>query len=162
MKAPMAGIVTALPVEEGEVAVIGTMNNPGTILLTISDMSVVEAVMAVDETDIPNVKLGQKANVTIDAFPNQTFTGLVTEVASSPVQSTGASEAISFEVKIQLDAPPAAIRPGFSASADIITGTVEKAVSIPIQALVVREKDEKDADKAKKSEIAIPEEEEGV
>jgi HlyD family secretion protein len=142
MIAPMAGIVTALPVEEGEVAVIGTMNNPGTILLTIADMSVVEAVMEVDETDIPNVKVGQSATVTIDAYPNKTFNGTVTEVASSPMQRVGgsATEAVNFEVKIQITNPPEGVRPGFSASADIITGTRSKVVAIPMQALVVREK----------------------
>ena len=143
MTAPMGGIITALPVEEGEVAVIGTMNNPGTKLLTIADMSVVEAVMEVDETDIPNVKVGQPATVTIDAYPNKSFSGVVTEVGSSPMSGTGLSagtEAINFEVKIQLDQPPAGVRPGFSASADIVTGTRPKALAIPIQALVVREK----------------------
>lgn len=141
--APMAGTITALPVEEGEVAVIGTMNNPGTKLLTIADMSVVEAVMEVDETDIPNVKVGQRATVTIDAYPNKTFEGVVTEVGSSPMTAQGAgtsTEAVNFEVKIQLSRPPAGVRPGFSASADIITGTRSKALAIPIQALVVREK----------------------
>ena len=141
IRAPMNGIVTALPVEEGEVAVIGTMNNPGTILMTISDMSVVEAVMEVDETDIPNVRVGQKASVTIDAFPNQTYSGTVTEVASSPMAGAAAgTEAINFEVKIQIENPPQNLRPGFSASADIITDTRPKALAIPIQALVVREK----------------------
>jgi HlyD family secretion protein len=144
MTAPMAGIITALPVEEGEVAVIGTMNNPGTKLLTIADMSVVEAVMEVDETDIPNVKVGQRANVTIDAYPNKTFAGVVQEVGSSPMtrngMATGGETAVNFEVKIQLDNPPAGVRPGFSASAEIITGTRSKALAIPIQALVVREK----------------------
>jgi HlyD family secretion protein len=143
MVAPMAGIVTALPVEEGEVAVIGTMNNPGTILLTIADMSVVEAVMEVDETDIPSVKVGQRATVTIDAYPNKTFNGVVTEVGSSPISRGGmatTAEAINFEVKIQIENPPDSVRPGFSASADIITGTRAKALAIPIQALVVREK----------------------
>lgn len=157
MTAPMDGIVTALPVEEGEVAVIGTMNNPGTILLTIADMSVVEAVMEVDETDIPNVKVGQRATVTIDAYPNKTFSGLVTEVGSSPINAQAAqsgAEAVNFEVKIQLENPPEGVRPGFSASADIITGTATKAVAIPIQALVVREKPGSTAGK--------PEEEEGV
>lgn len=141
LTAPMAGIVTRLPVEEGEVAVLGTMNNPGTVLLTISDMSEVEAVMEVDETDIPNVKIGQTASVTIDAYPNRTFAGHVTEVGSSPISAvaTGA-EAINFEVKIQLDAPPPGVRPGFSVSADVITGTRSKVVNVPIQALVVREK----------------------
>jgi HlyD family secretion protein len=144
MRAPMAGVVTALPVEEGEVAVIGTMNNAGTVLMTIADMSVVEAVMEVDETDVPSVKVGQRATVTIDAYPNKTFPGLVTEVASSPIKrngiSTSTTEAVNFEVKIQIENPPAGVRPGFSASADIITGTRPKALAIPIQALVVREK----------------------
>ena len=142
--APMTGIVTALPVEEGEVAVIGTMNNAGTVLLTIADMSVVEAVMEVDETDIPSVKVGQRATVTIDAYPNKTFNGLVTEVGSSPISraamGSATAEAINFEVKIQLENPPEGVRPGFSASADIITGTRAKTLAVPIQALVVREK----------------------
>ncbi|MFZ2492542.1 MAG: efflux RND transporter periplasmic adaptor subunit, partial [Thermoanaerobaculia bacterium] len=161
MTAPMDGIVTALPVEEGEVAVIGTMNNPGTKLLTIADMSEVEAVMEVDETDIPNVKIGQEATVTIDAYPNKTFSGVVTEVGSSPMTSqlgTSTGEAVNFEVKIQLKDPPPGVRPGFSASADIVTGTRLKAISIPIQALVVREKPGKPGEKS----TAKPVEEEGV
>lgn len=163
MRAPIDGIVTDLPVEEGEVAVIGTMNNPGTVLMTISDMSVVEAVMDVDETDIPNVKVGQSAKVTIDAYPNQTFDGVVTEVASSPrsraeaAQSGSSTEAVNFEVKIQLQSPPEAVRPGFSTSAEIITGEKPKSLAIPIQALVVREK-KSDA----KSTEKVRGEEEGV
>ena len=158
MVAPMDGIVTALPVEEGEVAVIGTMNNAGTKLLTIADMSVVEAVMEVDETDIPNVKVGQRANVTIDAYPNKTFSGLVTEVGSSPIVRNGGlgggstTEAVNFEVKIQVENPPPDVRPGFSASADIITGTRSKVVAIPIQALIVREKPGSSAGKPKDEE----------
>jgi len=158
MVAPMDGIVTALPVEEGEVAVIGTMNNAGTKLLTIADMSVVEAVMAVDETDIPNVKVGQRANVTIDAYPNKTFSGLVTEVGSSPIVRNGGlgggstTEAVNFEVKIQVENPPPDVRPGFSASADIITGTRSKVVAIPIHALIVREKPGSSAGKPKDEE----------
>jgi HlyD family secretion protein len=144
MIAPMSGTVTRLPVEEGEVAVIGTMNNPGTVLMTISDMSIVEAVMEVDETDIPYVKLGQPAEVTIDAFPDQTFKGLVTEVGSSPIQDLGSqagvTEAVDFEVKIQVQNPPDGLRPGFSCSADIITGTREDALAAPLQAMVVRDK----------------------
>ena len=159
IRAPMDGIITALPVEEGEVAVIGTMNNPGTRLLTISDMSLVEAVMEVDETDIPNVKVGQRATVTVDAFPNRTFNGTVTEVGSSPIEGAaagGAAEAIDFEVRIQIENPPPEIRPGFSAAGEIITGSRPKAVAIPIQALVVREKPGAGPTKG------APEEEEGV
>ena len=157
IRSPMDGIVTALPVEEGEVAVIGTMNNPGTKLLTIADMHVVEAVMDVDETDVPNVKVGYRATVTIDAYPNQTYSGIVTEVGSSPIQRTagGGTEAVNFEVKIQVENPPPTVRPGFSASADIITGTRPKAIGIPIQALVVREK-------PGAAKTAKPQEEEGV
>ena len=159
MVAPMDGIVTALPVEEGEVAVIGTMNNAGTKLLTIADMSVVEAVMEVDETDIPNVKVGQHANVTIDAYPNKKFSGVVTEVGSSPIVRNGGlggstTEAVNFEVKIQVENPPPDVRPGFSASADVVTGTRSKVVAIPIQALIVREKPGSGAGK--------PQDEEGV
>jgi HlyD family secretion protein len=157
IRAPMDGIVTALPVEEGEVAVIGTMNNPGTKLLTIADMKIVEAVMEVDETDVPNVKVGQQATVTIDAYPNKTYSGLVTEVGSSPIQRTlgGGTEAVNFEVKIQIENPPPDVRPGFSASADITTGSRPKAIGIPIQALVVREK-------PGVSKTAKPQDEEGV
>jgi len=158
MRAPIGGVVTALPVEEGEVAVIGTMNNAGTVLMTIADMSVVEAVMEVDETDVPSVKVGQRATVTIDAYPNKTFPGLVTEVASSPIKvngvAPGTTQAVNFEVKIQVENPPPGVRPGFSASADIITGTRPKALAIPIQALVVREKPG--------TTVGKPQDEEGV
>lgn len=142
--APMSGIVTRLPVEEGEVAVVGTMNNPGTQLMTISDMSVVEAVMEVDETDVPLVEVGQPAVVTLDAYPDKKLAGTVTEVGSSPIQVQGDggqnnAQAISFEVKIQLADPPADIRPGFSCSAEITTDTRPSTLSVPIQALVIRD-----------------------
>lgn len=166
--APIAGIVTFLPVKEGEVTVIGTMNNPGTQLLTISDMSEVEAVMMVDETSVPEVKVGQKASLSIDAYPNRTFEGVVTEVGSSPIARndpdllslTQGSEAINFKVKIRAVDPPETIRPGFSVTADIITGRREDAVAIPIQALVVRDVPKKEG--AKPSGTGRPETEEGV
>ena len=143
MTSPIDGIITALPIEEGEIAVIGTMNNPGTALMTISDMSVVEAVMEVDETDIPNVKVGQTAEVRVDAYGDRKFEGVITEVASSPIQSAtgGGESAVNFEVRIQLKSPPEGIRPGFSCSADILTGTAAQVIAVPIQALVVRDKE---------------------
>jgi HlyD family secretion protein len=139
-------------VKEGEVTVIGTMNNPGTQLLTISDMSEVEAVMMVDETSVPEVKVGQKANLNIDAYPNRPFEGIVTEVGSSPIAKndpdllslTQGSEAINFKAKIRVVNPPDTIRPGFSVTADILTGRKEGATAIPIQALVVRDVPKKD------------------
>jgi HlyD family secretion protein len=164
--APIDGIVTALPVKEGEVTVIGTMNNPGTQLLTISDMAEVEAVMMVDETSVPGVKVGHKAALTIDAYPNRKFEGTVTEVGSSPIPKNDPdlltlmqnSEAISFKVKIRIDNPPDTIRPGFSVTADIVTARRDGTTAIPIQALVVRDVENKD----KKPAVGRAETEEGV
>jgi HlyD family secretion protein len=169
VSAPIAGVVTYLPVKEGEVTVIGTMNNPGTQLLTISDMSEVEAVMMVDETSVPEVKVGQKANLNIDAYPNRPFEGIVTEVGSSPISKndpdllslTQGSEAINFKVKIRVVNPPETIRPGFSVTADILTGRKEGATAIPIQALVVRDVPKKDG-KPAGGGSGRPQTEEGV
>ena len=163
MTSPIDGLVTALPVEEGEIAVIGTMNNAGTKLMTISDMSVVEAVMEVDETDVPNVRVGQTAEVRIDAYGEQKFEGVVTEVGSSPIASLsgGTDAAVNFEVKIQLKSPPETIRPGFSCSADILTGQAPQVLAVPIQALVVREKPAAEGEE-KAAAAAKPVEEEGV
>jgi HlyD family secretion protein len=143
--APIDGVVTSRPVEEGEVAVIGIQNSPGTVLLTISDMSVVEAEMEVDETSIPSVKVGQEAVVRIDAYPNQSFSGVVTEVGSSPISgiATGSTEAIKFKVKVRIKNPPADIKPGLSVQADILTGFRSRALVVPIQALVVRDAERK-------------------
>lgn len=142
IRSPMDGIVTARRVEEGEVAVIGVQNSPGTVLLTISDMSVVEAELEVDETSIPNVKLGQEARVRLDAYPNQTFRGVVTEVGSSPLVAA-ANQAIKFMVKVRLADPPAGVKPGLSARADILTGFRGQALAVPLQALVVRDVERK-------------------
>ncbi len=151
VRSPMDGIVTARRVEEGEVAVIGIQNSPGTVLLQISDMSVVETELEVDETSIPAVKVGQDARVRIDAYPNRTFEGEVTEVGSSPIQrSTGAAtqnEAIKFLVKVQIKNPPEGIKPGLSVQADVLTGFRADALTVPIQALVLRDEESKPGEK---------------
>ena len=137
---PIDGVVTARPVEQGENAIIGTMNNPGTVLLTVSDMSIVEAEMEVDETDIPHVKIGQKANLTFDAYPEKKFDGVVTEIGGSPITKSALgtdSSAVNFKVKVQVANPPANIRPGFSVSGKIETDRREATLAIPIPALVV-------------------------
>lgn len=160
--APMDGIVTARRVEEGEVAVIGVLNQPGTVLLTISDMSVVETEMEVDETSIPSVKLDQEARIRIDAYPNRTFSGVVTEVGSSPITRTSAAqqnEAIKFTVKIEVKDPPEGIKPGLSVQADILTGFRSQALVVPLQALVVREIERKPGEPASPG---APRDEEGV
>ncbi len=142
---PMDGVVTAKRIEEGEVAVIGIQNQPGTVLLTISDMSVVEAEMEIDETSIPAVALHQEARVHVDAYPNKTFDGVVTEVGNSPIAATPGiqNEAIKFKVKVQIKNPPEGIKPGLSVQADILTGFRSKVLTVPLQALVVRDADER-------------------
>ncbi len=147
VRAPIDGVVTNLPVKEGEVTVIGTMNNPGTQLMTISDMSTVEAVLMVDETDVPNVQVGQKAVLSIEAYPDRAFEGLVTQVENSPISRTDSelqglittSDAINFKVRVKLLRPPERIRPGFSVTADVITGSKPRVLAVPLAAIVVRD-----------------------
>jgi HlyD family secretion protein len=142
IESPINGIVTRRNIEEGETAVTGTMNNPGTVLLTIADMSVIEAEVEVDETDIPTVALGQPAKVTIDAMPGKTFTAKVTEIGNSPIQVTGqaaSSQATNFKVVLTLDGEIPDVRPGFTCTAEITTATRENVLSVPIQATTVRE-----------------------
>ena len=151
-RAPMSGKVTRLNVEEGETVIVGTMNNPGTVVLTISELSRVEAVLEVDETDIPYIALGDSTILELDAFPNRFFGGLVTEIGNSairpPVSTAGSGQtaAIDFEVVITMDDPPGGIRPDLSATADIITARRQNSLSVPIIALTVRpEEEEADA-----------------
>jgi HlyD family secretion protein len=146
--APYDGVVTNLPVREGETVVMGIQNAPGSTLMTIADMSVITAEVKVDETDIVNVKMGQTAEVTIDAIPRKIFHGEVTEIGDNAmVRSTGVStsqatstseEAKDFKVVVTLTDPPPDLRPGLSVTAKITTATRSNVVSIPIQALTVR------------------------
>lgn len=139
--APMAGTIVQLAVEEGEVAVIGTMNNPGTVLLTIADLSVMEADLEVDEADIGTLELGQTGTVTVDAFPGKKFSGTVTEIGNSPIQKTTSTnqEATDFKVTVTLNAPDVYLRPGLTADGEITTAVRESCLTVPIQALVVRD-----------------------
>jgi HlyD family secretion protein len=145
IQSPIDGIVTRRNIEEGETVVVGTMNNAGTVLLTIADMSTIEAQVEVDETDIPTVSIGQKATITIDAMPGKTFHGHVTEIGNSPIQSTTGTQASSttqatnFLVKVKIDDQIPDVRPGFTCTADITTATRTNALSVPIQATTVRE-----------------------
>jgi HlyD family secretion protein len=138
---PISGIVTRRNIEEGETVVIGTMNNAGTVLLTIADLSVIETEVEVDETDIPFIQLGQPAAITIDAFPDKKFTGKVTEVGNSAIQTSGAAttRATNFRVVVTLEGQVPDVRPGFTCTAVITTATRQKAVAVPIQATTVRE-----------------------
>jgi len=144
--APMSGRVTRLNVEQGETAIQGTFNKDAATMLTISDMSVLETKVKVDETDVSRIKLGDSAIVQLDAFPDTTFLGRVSEISNSSVKaaSTGgtggaADQAIDYEVTIQLLNVPPETRPDFSSTAKIITSTRNNVLSIPIIALTVRE-----------------------
>jgi HlyD family secretion protein len=142
MESPIDGIVTRRNIQQGETAVIGTMNNAGTVLLQLADMSVIQAEVEVDETSIPNVQLGQKAKITIDAIPDKSFKGHVSEIGNSPIQATTAAagtQATNFKVAVILDEPVPEVRPGFTATADITTATRKDVVSVPIPAVAVRE-----------------------
>jgi HlyD family secretion protein len=142
IESPIKGIVTRRNIEEGETVVIGTMNNAGTVLLTIADMSVIQAEVEVDETDLPTIRMGQPAKVTIDAMPGQTFPGKVTEIGNSPIQTTGgsaATQATNFKVVVTLDKEIAEVRPGFTCTAEITTAVRDNAIAVPIQATTVRE-----------------------
>ena len=140
--APRGGIVTRRNIDEGETAVVGTMNNAGTVLLTIADLSVIETEIEVDETDIPFIKIGQPAKVTIDAIPDKTFPGKVTEVGNSPIQVTGGADGRprhQFQGGGDDRGQVPNVRPGFTCTAVITTATRQKVAAVPIQAMTVRE-----------------------
>ncbi len=148
IRAPMSGRVTRLNVERGETAIVGTMNNPGSLLLTIADLSVMEAVIEVDETDIPEIQVGDSASVEIDAFPDRRFAGVVTKIGNSsivplnPAAASTSNQAIDFEVRIQLRDPPPGIRPDLSATADVVTDTRSDVLAVPITSLTLMDADE--------------------
>jgi len=144
IESPIDGIVTRRNIQEGETAMIGTMNNAGTVLLTLADMSIIQAEVEVDETNIPSVRLGQTAKITIDAIPDKTFKGHVTEIGNSPIQATGqqtgsTTQATNFKVVVVLDEKVPEVRPGFTCTADITTATRQGVPAVPIPSVAVRE-----------------------
>ena len=155
---PINGIVSYLPVRVGEYVVPGIQNSNGSFLMTLSDMSLVTSEVKVDETDIVNVRIGQDADVTIDAVPGKIFKGKVTEIGSQAVlrssglattqTTTSNQEAKDFKVVVTLDNPPDNLRPGLSTTAKIKTAERKNVVAIPIQALAVRTR--KDLEEAAK------------
>ena len=143
--APFDGLVTNLPVREGETVVVGIQNAEGSTLMTIADLSVVTAEVKVDETDIVNIKIGQPADVTVDAIPGKVFKGHVTLVGDQALlrstgvatsqSTTGTEEAKDFKVVVTLDQPSDELRPGLSTTAKITTASKSNVLSLPIQAL---------------------------
>jgi HlyD family secretion protein len=153
--APFDGLVTNLPVREGETVVVGIQNAEGSTLMTIADMSVVTAEVKVDETDIVNVKIGQPADVTVDAIPGKVFKGHVTLVGDQALlrstgvatsqSTTGTEEAKDFKVVVTLDQPDDSLRPGLSTTAKITTAHKDNVLSLPIQALTLKPQENKPA-----------------
>jgi HlyD family secretion protein len=148
IESPIDGIVTHRSIEEGEMVVVGTMNNAGTVLMTLADMSAIQAEVEVDETNVPNVQLGQIAKITVDAIPDKSFRGHVTEIGNSPIQqssTTGTTtaatgtQATNFKVVVVVDEPIPEVRPGFTCTADITTAKRHNVLSVPIPAVAVRE-----------------------
>ncbi len=149
--APMSGRVTRLNVEQGETAIMGTLNRDAATLLTISDMSVLETKVRVDETQVARISMGDSAVVEIDAFPDTVFTGRVVEISNSSVRRTTpgqTDQAVDYEVRIQLVDAPAETRPDFSATAKIVTAQRQNALAIPIIALTVQENESATGDTA--------------
>lgn len=137
--APAGGVVTRLNIQEGETAVVGSPNNPGSLLLTIADPSEMEARIRVDETDVPSIQVGDRATVRIDAFPRQAFPGRVVRVANSASRG-GGTQSAHFQVVIELDRTSVPLHPELSANADVVTETRRQVLSIPILALTARDR----------------------
>lgn len=137
---PLDGLITRLNVKEGESAIMGTLNNPGTVLAVIADMSVLEARVQIDETEVVKIALGQRAKVEIDAFPDTSFAGRVTEIGNSPIYTSAGlgQQAVDFEVKVTLDERVPNIRPGLSAKAEIKVAERDSVLAVPIGAVTVR------------------------
>jgi HlyD family secretion protein len=140
IESPLDGVITHLNKEQGERAVPGMMSNPEATIMTIADLSIIQAEIKVDETDVVNVSLGDKTEVQVDALPDEIFEGEVTEIGNSPIQSSSASqEAKDFKVIVTLKNPSPKLRPGMSCTSDITTDVKTNALVIPIQALTVRD-----------------------
>jgi HlyD family secretion protein len=162
--APFDGVVTYLPVREGESVVVGIQNSQGSLLMTIADMSVITAEVRVDETDIVNVKIDQLAEVTIDALPGKTFHGKISQIGDNAIvrssglatsqSNTSSQEAKDFKVVVTLTDAPETLRPGLSSTAKITTGTAKDTIAIPIQALTIRDKQDLEQQSANKGKSA--------
>jgi len=152
--APFDGVLSALNVEKGEIVITGTMNNPGTQIMTVSDLSRMLVRAEVDETDVVDMKLGQKAKISVDAFPDTTFAGTVVEIGNTAKLSTISTVQgqTNFEVKVAFDDNVPQVRPGMTADVDIETATHAKTLAVPIQAVIIRTQGQ--LDRAAKGKMA--------
>ena len=162
---PLSGVITYLPVNQGEIAIVGVQNQPGTTLMTIADLSVITAELRVDETDIVNLELGQRTEVRVDALGDRVLGGYVSEIGNTALTEGGGGvvsttpttdEAKDFKVVITLDDPPTELRPGLSCTASIETAMESNVLTIPIQALTIREIDEADVPDFVENPVIVP------
>src|SRR5690606_25692528 len=135
-RAPMDGMVTALYIEEGENVIPGTMNNPGTVILEIAELDTMEVEAEVDETDVVGIRLGQRARILVDAFEPAELSGQVTAIGQSGRTTAAAQQGTQFQVRIRIDEPPPDLRPGMSADVEVLVGSADSAIVVPIQSLV--------------------------
>jgi HlyD family secretion protein len=160
IRAPISGTITSLNIEEGEIVITGTMNNPGTVVMTISNLDTMEVRAEIDETDIAKVDVGQMAEISVDAFPDTLLSGVVSVVGSSSGSARTLSfrpdERSTFEVRIRIEDYLPGLRPGMTTTIDIITAAEDSAGYVPLQALVLRETGEGD-DKKEREGIFIVE-----
>ncbi|MCP4631600.1 MAG: efflux RND transporter periplasmic adaptor subunit [candidate division Zixibacteria bacterium] len=153
IRSPMNGVITALNSEQGENVVIGTMNNPGTVIMTISDLSAIEVEAEIDETDIALIELKQNVEISLDAFPDTTFNGVVTEIGNSAyiIGARSQDQVVNFLVTVLLIDEIENVRPGMSATVDITTAEKKDVIKIPIQAVVMRKLPDPDSTKTNDS-----------
>lgn len=143
-RSPIDGRIVGLNIEEGEIVVVGTMNNPGTQILSVADLSRMQVKADVDETDVVDVRVGQTATITVDALPDTSFPGTVTEVGNSATRATAgtATGETNFDVEVLFDKTVLEVRPGMTADVEIEVKRADKALAVPIQAVVVRQPEE--------------------
>jgi HlyD family secretion protein len=143
-RAPIDGRIVGLNIEEGEIVVVGTMNNPGTQILSVSDLSRMQVKADVDETDVVDVMTGQKTVIKVDALPDTSFEGTVTEVGNSATRaaSGAATGETNFDVEVLFSATVPEARPGMTADVEIEVKRADKALAVPIQCVVVRQPEE--------------------
>ena len=140
-RSPIDGRIVGLNIEEGEIVVVGTMNNPGTQILSVADLSRMLVKADVDETDVVDVQVGQKTKITVDALPDTSFEGIVTEVGNSATRTTSGQTTgeTNFDVEVLFEQTVPEVRPGMTADVEIEVKRADKALAVPIQAVVVRQ-----------------------
>ncbi|MCP4230527.1 MAG: efflux RND transporter periplasmic adaptor subunit [bacterium] len=143
--APIDGVITALNIEEGEFTVVGTLNTPGTVMATVADLAAMEVEADINETDIVDVELGQISKITVDAYPDRIFKGKVVEIASSATTDaysiSDAETAADFKIRVLIESEAAGLKPGMSATVDVVTDEVKEVVAVPIQAIATRDRE---------------------